>query len=258
MESTQHAQSLFITLTYSEEHIPEHGSLKPRDVQLFLKKLRARLTVLGLPGVRFYAVGEYGDKTWRPHYHVALFGLSVPVVLGKHVPPCSCLLCVSWSFGLVHVGRIMVESAAYVAAYTVKKMTQVTDPRLAGRHPEFSRMSRKPGIGAGAMAAFKEALIDKTTGEIRLREYDVPSVARSLGKLWPLGRYLRQRLRKEVFGTVDEPSGLAEVRGRKLQAEMLVDGTLAALERQQQGRDSRARRAEGLERINRQKKGVGL
>lgn len=256
MESTQHAQSLFVTLTYSEDHIPAGASLQPRDLQLWLKRLRSAIAPAK---VRFYAVGEYGDKTQRPHYHVALFGLPVRVPLDKHSQTCECVLCASWSMGLVHVGAITMESAAYVASYTVKKMTQVTDPRLAGRHPEFARMSLRPGIGHGAMAAFSEALLDKSSGEIRLREHDVPSVARSAGRLWPLGRYLRRVLRVASLLSADAPRVANESRCAGLLAEVAgypsVKEWLVAREK---GREARAARAESLERIQRQKKGIGI
>lgn len=256
MESTQHAQSLFVTLTYSEDHIPAGASLQPRDLQLWLKRLRSAIAPAK---VRFYAVGEYGDKTQRPHYHVALFGLPVRVPLDKHSQTCECVLCASWSMGLVHVGAITMESAAYVASYTVKKMTQVTDPRLAGRHPEFARMSLRPGIGHSAMRSFKEALIDKGTGELRLVREDVPVVARVLGRKWPIGRYLRRILRRALLG-VDAPSAAARaISGLELLFEGQSYGsTKAYLEAKEKGREVRRNSAESRERIQRQKKGSGL
>lgn len=251
LESTQHVRSHFITLTYAEEHLPVGGSLVPRDVQLFLKRLRSAIAPAR---VRYYLVGEYGEKTWRPHYHVALFGYPSPLVIGKH-KECSCELCVAWSMGIVHVGEIMMESAAYVASYTLKKMTQVTDPRLAGRHPEFARMSLRPGIGALAIAQLKEALVDRNTGEIRLREFDVPAIAKSNGRLWPLGRYLRRLLRVAALGRAEEPGGVRELRNLVLQAGLLEPG---AREAQERARVVSLRNAEGREKLNRSKKGIAL
>ena len=47
-------------------------TLRKRDYQLFMKRLRK-----AFPNdkIRFYAAGEYGPKTLRPHYHAILFGL---------------------------------------------------------------------------------------------------------------------------------------------------------------------------------------
>lgn len=243
----------FVTLTYSDEWLPAGATVVPRDMQLFLKRLRGAVAPVR---IRYYGVGEYGDRKFRPHYHLALFGLpAVPV--GKHLPPCACCLCSSWSQGLVHVGEVTMESAAYIASYTVKKMTRVTDPRLGGRHPEFARMSLRPGIGHGAMRFFKEALVDKNTGEILLRDNDVPSVARVLGRLWPVGRYLRRVLR--MASLLREGEGRAATEGRlsKLLAEVAgYPSTREWLEARDKGREIRATRAESVERLNRQKRGT--
>ena len=65
-----HPHNAYITLTYNDDHLPANGSLQPRDLQLFWKRLRKART----PGIRYYACGEYGDQTARPHYHAIIFG----------------------------------------------------------------------------------------------------------------------------------------------------------------------------------------
>ena len=71
-ELAYHKDACFLTLTYDDEHLPEDKSLSKRDFQLFMKRFRKDF---GLP-VRFFACGEYGKKTFRPHYHVIFFGVS--------------------------------------------------------------------------------------------------------------------------------------------------------------------------------------
>lgn len=59
-------------------------SLCRRDFQLYLKRKRVeykRKHNEPLPDFKYVAVGEYGPKTCRPHYHVAFFGLSLNQVL---------------------------------------------------------------------------------------------------------------------------------------------------------------------------------
>lgn len=85
------------------------------------------------------------------------------------------------------------DSAGYVAGYTVKRMTALSDPRLLGRYPEFTRQSLRPGIGHDAMWDVASKLIATLDGEA-----DVPSALRSYGRLNPIGRYLRMKLRKMV------------------------------------------------------------
>ena len=75
-EASLHTCNSFLTLTYDDDHIrwsPVTGeqTLYKRDLQLFMKRLRKHLEPLK---VRFFACGEYGDNTYRPHYHVILFG----------------------------------------------------------------------------------------------------------------------------------------------------------------------------------------
>lgn len=93
------------------------------------------------------------------------------------------------------MGRLEPQSAAYIAAYTTKKMTKIDDPRLEGRLPEFARMSRRPGIGVGFMNDVASALMEHKLDEKML---DVPlSLSHGTTKL-PLGRFLRRKLRTYI------------------------------------------------------------
>ena len=76
---------MFVTLTYKDEFLPPNKrpenpkneglySLEPRDLQLFMKRLRFELSKEDRK-IRFYACGEYGERTARPHYHIIIFGM---------------------------------------------------------------------------------------------------------------------------------------------------------------------------------------
>lgn len=133
--------------------------------------------------VRFFACGEYGETTFRPHYHLALFGLRDPALVEK-----------CWTHGFVKVDPMTLERAMYLCGYVVKKLTKKEDIdsviALKGKHPEFARMSLKPGIGALAMESLLKAshLHMEKTG-------DVAKSLRLDGDVLPLGRYLRGVLR---------------------------------------------------------------
>ena len=72
-------------------------------------------------------------------------------------------------------------------------MTHTDDLRLQGRVPEFTRMSLKPGIGADFMHDVASTLLDHD-----LAQGDVPVTLRHGSKEYPLGRYLRRKLRAAV------------------------------------------------------------
>ena len=61
----------FITLTYDDKNLPEGGKLVKSDLQLFFKRLRKNIDW----PIKYYACGEYGDVTFRPHYHAIVFGI---------------------------------------------------------------------------------------------------------------------------------------------------------------------------------------
>lgn len=202
LEAQKHEHSLFVTLTYNKEHYPIDGSVDPRELQLYLKRLRE---LVKPTKIRFFAVGEYGDKKGRAHYHLALFGLPECMEVSS-----------AWGKGNVHVGSLTVDSAAYIVSYVCKSMTRKEDKRLDGRHPEFARMSLKPGIGAFAVKDFKDSIascLDLGTGEYYgLPNGDVPSVFRFNGRHYPLGRYLRSKLREALGFPKTEPVACGELR----------------------------------------------
>lgn len=207
LEQRVHEFSSFWTLTYAEEHVPLDGSLSVVHVQLFLKRLRRALSPRV---VRYYVVGEYGDETFRPHYHAALFGVSELE-----------LETVTRSWGLGHClgGSLTVQSAAYIVGYVTKKMTKADDPRLGGKHPEFARMSLRPGIGALAMPAVAADLQDKHGCLFLARTGDVPLSLACGRRSFHLGRYLRRKLRAECgFETIGQQALPAIQRAQELHA----------------------------------------
>lgn len=213
LEAGEHGSNAFLTLTYRDERLPRTASgtptLEPTDVRNWLKRIRKAVEPARL---RFYLVGEYGDRTWRPHYHVALFGFE-PCANGRTIQfrgrPMAdrcCSYCrlvhSSWGFGDVDVGRMEEGSAKYLCGYVLKKMTRNDDPRLDGRWPEFARMSLRPGIGQRAMHDIADVILRLGLDE---SEADVPSALRRGKTIAPLGRYLRQQLRLMIGKEVGAP-----------------------------------------------------
>lgn len=149
-EAMLHVHNSFITLTYAPEFLPPTGTLWPKDLTDFWKRLRYYLDG---QKVRYYACGEYGSKLKRPHYHALCFGYDFPdkelfqVRRGVryYISP---LLRRVWPFGFSLIGEVTFESAAYVARYCLKKQYgDKASDYYNGLIPEFATMSRKPGIG---------------------------------------------------------------------------------------------------------------
>lgn len=208
LEAMQHGENAFLTLTYADEHLPVlpngQATLVPKHAQDFLKRFRKSIEPIR---VRYFLVGEYGDETQRPHYHLALFGYPSCLygttrisaqrrVNGVQKQYC-CERCETvkeaWGLGNTYGGELSQFSAQYIAGYVVKKLTRKDDPKLNGRYPEYARMSLRPGIGADAMHEVASTLMQFNLEET---QDDVPSSLRHGKKFWPLGRYLVRRLRK--------------------------------------------------------------
>lgn len=202
-----HEHSSFVTLTYDGDRGPI-GTLVPKHMTDWLKRFRYHYSG---KRIRYFYVGEYGEVHGRPHYHVALFGHPCcPFIVSRDSrKQCLCEVCKpvfdTWAHGRVQVDGLSIESAQYIAGYVTKKMTSAAlkfdrDGRVAaylkGRHPEFSRPSRRPGIGALAMEVLAQRI--EENGDVVLQDGDVPMTLMHGKRRMPLGRYLRDRLRKEV------------------------------------------------------------
>lgn len=195
LEASLYQDNAFVTLTYAPASDPEKDiwSLNPKHHRQFMDALRKRLKPLT---VRFYCVGEYGDQNFRPHFHYALFGYPSCKATRRRVRYRCCSACdlleEVWGKGFVKNLPLEMGSARYVARYVIKKMTRFDDPRLGNRHPEFARMSLKPGIGAGVLESVAAVI---TRYNLLTAQGDVPVTLRHGDLEWPLGRYLRKRLR---------------------------------------------------------------
>jgi len=185
-EKRAHADCSFVTLTYDNEHLPEGGTLIKRDLQLFMKRLRKERPV----GVRFFACGEYGDRNARPHYHAILFSCGFPDRRlfsrngrgeGYYV---SEELRELWPQGHNVIGDVTWDSCAYVARYVLKKITGKPasehyavvdgDGQVFDRLPEFTVMSRRPGIGTSYFEKYRDEVLAHDSVIINGREVRPP------------------------------------------------------------------------------------
>lgn len=162
-------RNYFITLTYDDDHLPERNSLDPDDMTKFIKRLRKHFKDVK---IKYFYCGEYGDKSFRPHYHILLFNCPLndlsynfQVYDGEryinHLRPenkgdllFSRLIYDLWQnpkkghLGMISVARFNYDTAAYVSQYVTKKCNPNNDRlyKELNIYPEFLRMSK--GLGA--------------------------------------------------------------------------------------------------------------
>ncbi len=126
----------FVTLTYRDRsectpeqlrnqyHVPADYSLNKRHFQDFMRRLRREFP----QKIRFFHCGEYGEQTLRPHYHACLFNCDfadqvvfreTEGIFTYSSPTLERL----WPYGFATVGELNYDTAAYTAAYVLKKVT---------------------------------------------------------------------------------------------------------------------------------------
>lgn len=159
MQEEKHCETAyFITFTYANQYVPitekKYMGLDKSHLQDFFKSLRHRTTYRGQESrlisplqrkyydsllrwhgkpIKYYAVGEYGGKTKRPHYHAIIFNADLELIFK------------SWNYGDIHVGTVTPESCGYCMKYMLKKGT-IPEHRNDDRPKEFALMSKHLGM----------------------------------------------------------------------------------------------------------------
>lgn len=135
-EASLYDRNCFITLTYDDEHLPADGKISKKTLQDFWKRLRHQ------GKIRYFACGEYGEKTRRPHYHAIIFGqdfLTPETYKINDTLYSTPVLTETWGLGAVIVAEFNMSTACYVAGYVQKKSHDIDT---------FNLMSTRPGIGS--------------------------------------------------------------------------------------------------------------
>lgn len=154
--SAYESSGIFITLTYADESLPRDGRVSRRDIQCFLKRLRKfkcehwdtvsdcghQYSSRHSAGISYLIASEYGDKGNRPHYHGALWGLTLHdsyAIRGGTSPLyTSPLLAKIWGKGYISFGSLNSKSLRYSIAYSLKNI---------GIDDSFLLSSRRPALG---------------------------------------------------------------------------------------------------------------
>lgn len=127
----------FVTLTYEDEYVPiQNGTgteiLEKSDLQDFFKRLRYYHAIHSRSQIRYYAVGEYGTNTFRPHYHAIIFNARRSDIEK------------AWQIGFISYGKVQASSIGYVLGYIAS-----TDNHSVSRGvpKQFAIMSKRPALG---------------------------------------------------------------------------------------------------------------
>lgn len=188
LEAKMHEENCFITLTYDEDNRPKNKSLTKDDMQKFLKRYRKKLSPLK---IRYYMTGEYGETTFREHYHLCIFGHmpedKKPFKKNKHgdIIYTSEMLSKLWGKGFVTVGNFNATTAEYCAKYITKAIigtqadqaytiTNMETGELTKRSAPFQTMSRNPGLGTTFYKQYKDGIWTTDSIVIDGRERNVP------------------------------------------------------------------------------------
>jgi len=228
-----------VTLTYRPEDLPDPPSLAKREHQLFMKKLRRRLSPRK---ISFFLCGEYGDQYGRPHYHAIVFGWwphdAVVFKRGTNgeVLHTSKFLEEVWGHGFASVAAVTFGTALYVASYVVKKQTKLDedhgsytwlDPEtgeLVALEPEYATMSRRPAIGKrwleryGESDAYRHDQVVMEGVPSALPRYYRKELAESKPELAAQAKRNRY-LRMQARGRADETKARRRVREQVARAE---------------------------------------
>ena len=139
-EQSVSKSAAFITLTYDDEHLPHsfngHPTLKPDHLTKFFKRLRKANN--SSKTIRYYAVGEYGTKYLRPHYHLIIFNINQSIL--QHHDRIQNI----WGHGSVDIAKSEGASQRYTLSYIMDSSWSPTQDD-DDRHPQFSRKSQKLG-----------------------------------------------------------------------------------------------------------------
>lgn len=192
-EEKRSYSSAFLTLTYNTQNVPitKKGfmTLKKTDLQSFFKRLRYhekefrhRTGSSNNCPIRYYAVGEYGSKYYRPHYHIILFNASIEAIekawTNAKMQP----------LGDIYHGYVAEASVGYTLKY-INKPKKIPLHQNDDRLTEFSLMSKRLG---------DNYINDKTKNWHHKNLHGNYYVPLKDGKKAAMPRYYKQKLYNDI------------------------------------------------------------
>ena len=220
-EAQLHDENSFITLTYDDDHLPFGNTLLRDELSRFMKRLRYYTGA----NLRYYGVGEYGEETYRPHYHACLFGWAFPdrehwrTEKGYKYYR-SPTLERAWKLGNSELTDFTFDTAAYCARYITKKITgddaqqhyervDLDTGEIVEVLPEYARMSLNPAIAKEWWEKFGKSVVDWDSVVIDGKELPPPRYYDVLSDESELQTRKLRRIRKAKASPDNTPERLA-------------------------------------------------
>lgn len=144
------SNAYFVTLTYSDKFVPiENGyfHLKKSDLQNLFKRYRRQTDKkngkFASRVFKYYAIGEYGENTKRPHYHCILFNVDIEIFIDcwRRIVERFGVVNYCEPIGMIHCGDVTKQSINYVTSYVINKYKY----SKRKKYPPFAIMSK--GLG---------------------------------------------------------------------------------------------------------------
>ena len=186
-ESKSWPTNSFLTLTYDDEHCPPE--IRKDDLQHFIKRLR----YYSDNPIRYYAVGEYGENTRRPHYHAIIFNQDFweskyRYTIDENQYSDKNLETI-WGKGRITISEFNMARAKYTAGYVTKKIND---------NDNFALMSRNPPLGREWLKQNHDNIRRNENVVIDGDEYPVPRAYMNWLKGVEAFDHIKRNLREKV------------------------------------------------------------
>jgi len=204
---------IFLTLTYNDNFLYFDRDFK-KDIQNFFHDLRNYLNTSFHIKIRFYATFEYGDNTFRPHFHALVYDFPYEFLQQVNAVDYKCdLIDKYWIYGFNTIQKEPnIKQFRYVAGYVQKKLnTDIDFYKKNNLVVPFMICSR--GLGSKWL---KDNIKDINTNELVIYKDDKP-------KFNSFPRYYvkkSEEYKPELFDLLKEESFISSQRYAKSLSKM--------------------------------------
>lgn len=229
-------KAYFLTLTYNDDNLydPSNGlitdcgefNLNYKHHQDYIKRLRKSYEKTEKHPIKYFTVGEYGDKSDRPHFHSIIFNADQQNIID------------AWGRGNVHFGEVSEASIAYTLKYAVKRLARVY--KRGYKESQDSREKERALISRGLGASYL------TTDIIKYYQNDITrSVRKEGGQMVALPRYYKQRIYTEAQQEARSRLSLSTMESKHSESDVREKQVISVREYQKETKKQKERKITG-------------